>query len=354
MEKVVKLMDMSGFDNVISDGDLVAVKIHFGERGNTAYIHPVVVRAVIDRIKEYGGKPFLTDSNTLYVGSRSNAVDHLTTAILNGFDYAVVGAPLIIADGLRGRDYVTVKIGLKHFKEVKIASAAHHSDALIALSHFKGHEITGFGGALKNLGMGLGSPSGKQMMHSDVLPEIDVDICTGCGKCLKWCPSGAIEVGAAGAALNRASINPSLCIGCGECTVVCPNRSISINWKTTPDTIQEKIAEYAFGLIGDKQGKTGFVNFLTDISPDCDCYDWSDAPLVGDIGFLSSRDPVAIDQASIDLFNQTPGLLGSRLDGGSLDSEDKFKELHGFDWHHQLEYGEKVGLGTREYELVQT
>lgn len=350
LDKVVRLMEAADFGSVISEGDLVAVKIHFGERGNTSYIHPVLVRAVIDRIRDYGGKPFLTDANTLYVGSRSNAVDHLKTAVMNGFDYSVAGAPLIIADGLRGMDYVTVETPFRHFSEVKISSAAHHADAIVALSHFKGHEIAGFGGALKNIGMGLGAPAGKQMMHSDVLPTVDTAKCVACGRCLKWCPGAAITLrGETEAA--KAVIEQESCIGCGECTVVCPERAIAINWKTAPETIQQKIVEYCYGVLNEKKGKCAFINFLTDISPDCDCYDWSDAPVVRDIGYLSSKDPVAIDQASVELFEKEQPIEESRLGEVSGPKEDKLFALHGMEWHHQLEYAEEIGLGSRAFQL---
>jgi uncharacterized Fe-S center protein len=347
LDKVEKLFDRAGLGDIVSPGDLVAVKIHFGERGNTAYVRPQYVRRLVDRLKSRGGKPFLTDANTLYVGSRANAVDHLRTAVENGFAYAVVEAPLVIADGLNGKDFVSVPINLKHFREVKIGSAVYHADALLAVTHFKGHEATGFGGTLKNVGMGSGSRSGKQMMHSDILPEVAAGKCKACGRCAKWCPAGAITV-----AGGRAVIDRDQCLGCGECTVTCSARAIAINWKTTPDVIQEKIAEYSLGVLKAKKGKAGFISFLTNITPECDCPGWSDAPLVGDIGVLASLDPVALDQACVDLVNNQAGLKGTRL-GDRVDAPDKFRVVYpNIDWSVQLEYGEAIGLGTRKYNLI--
>jgi len=350
LDKVDKLFEAAGFSEIIEPKDLVALKIHFGEKGNTGYIRPQFVRRIVDKVKGCQGKPFLTDANTLYVGSRSNAVDHLQTAVENGFDYAVVNCPLVIADGLTGKEYINVHIeGGKHLQEVKIGSAAYHSDAIIAVTHFKGHELTGFGGALKNLGMGLGSRSGKQIMHSDVLPSVTEDKCIACGRCSEWCPAGAIEVEESAVAV----IDKDKCIGCGECTVTCTEGAIKVSWKTTPDIIQEKIAEFTAGVLKNKKGKAGYITFLMNVTPECDCVSFSDVPLVHDIGILASKDPVAIDQACIDLVNKARVLHSSRI-GGTPDVEDKFRAVHKHvDWSVQLAHGEKLGLGSRDYGLIQ-
>jgi Uncharacterized Fe-S center protein len=345
--KLERLITQARLLNCITPKDLVAIKLHFGERGNLAYVQPQYVRRVVEQVKDKGGRPFLTDANTLYVGSRSNAVDHLETAIENGFDYSVVAAPLVIADGLNGKDYVSVPVNLKHFKEVKIGSAAVHADVLLAITHFKGHEATGFGGTLKNLGMGLGSRSGKQQQHSDLLPTVKPEKCTGCGKCTKWCPADAITID------GKAHILEDVCLGCGECTVTCPQKAISINWKTEQDVIQEKIVEYTAGVIKGKEDKVGFITFVTNVSPLCDCYGWNDAPIVGDIGILASKDPIAIDQAAVDLVNQAKGNPHSEL-GSGCNEYDKFRVLFPeINWNVQLEYGEKIGLGSRTYKLIE-
>ena len=346
LDKVERLFERAGFASLINPKDLVAVKVHFGERGNTAFVRPQYLRRIVDKIKQAGGKPFLTDANTLYVGSRANAVEHIETAIENGFAYATVGAPVIIADGLTGRDYVSVPVDLKHFHAAKVAAAAYHADVLIAVSHFKGHETTGFGGVLKNLGMGLASRASKQVIHSDVLPEVDGEKCVACGRCTEWCPAEAITVE------EVAVIDPEKCLGCAECTITCNQDAIAVNWKGEPDVIQEKIVEYACAVLKNKKGKAGFITFVVDVTPQCDCTNYNDIPVVPDVGILASRDPVALDQACVDLVNVQPSTPGSRLDLPA--GADKFRGLYPkIDWEVQLDYAEKIGLGTRKYRLIE-
>ncbi|MGE5404404.1 MAG: DUF362 domain-containing protein [Candidatus Saccharibacteria bacterium] len=348
LDKLEKLFDKADLAETIAPKDLVAIKLHFGEPGNLAYIRPQYVRRMVDKIKKLGGKPFLTDANTLYVGQRANAVDHLDSAIINGFDYAVVGAPLVIADGLTGKDYVKVPIDGKHFKEVNIGAAAYHADAMLVMTHFKCHELTAAGGAIKNVGMGLGSRSGKQQMHSDVIPKINEKMCKGCKKCTKWCPADAITMKE-----KKAVINEKKCWGCGECAVTCPHGSIGINWRTRPEAVGEKMAEYTLGAVANKMDKVGYINFVVDVSPQCDCYGFNDIPVAPNLGILASRDPVAIDQACIDLVNQAPSVKGCVIEH-LAPGEDKFKHVHpGMDWLPQLEHAEKLGLGSRKYKLIE-
>ena len=330
----------------MSDGDLVAVKLHFGEEGNTGFVHPVFVREVVRQVRKAGGKPFLTDANTLYRGKRANSVDHLTCAVRNGFSFATVNAPIIIADGLNGKDGVDVPIsGFDHFDSVRIGSAAVHADAMVVVTHVKGHEATGFGGAMKNLGMGLGTRSAKQRMHSDLKPQVNAEKCTACKKCVKACPVHAIEIHH-----KVAVIDHELCYGCGECVATCSYGAIGIQWKTEPDAIQEKIVEHCAGALADKEGKVVYLSFVTNVSPDCDCWNFSDAPVVADVGVLASTDLVAIDQAAYDLVVQAAGLPGS-LGEGMARGADKFTEITGIDGTGAMRYAEKHGMGSRAYEL---
>lgn len=355
LDKVTRLLKNAGLKRAVAPGDLVAVKLHFGETGNMAYIRPPFVRRAVDMVKDYGGRPFLTDANTLYVGTRQNSVEHMETAIRNGFDYAVVGAPLIIADGLTGKDYVKVSVPGKHFKEVNIGSAAYHADAMVVMSHFKCHELTGFGGAIKNIGMGLGSRSGKQQMHSDVLPEVKDEKCTGCAKCKEWCPADAIEMQPWEGNKKglKAYILDKKCWGCGECAVTCQFDAVRINWRTTPEAAQEKMAEYALGAVQGKTEKVVYISFVMNVSPDCDCFGHNDHPIVQDIGILASLDPVALDTACYDLVNSQPALIGSVIEGCHT-GEDKFQMVHpGINPLTQLEHSEKIGLGMMQYELRQ-
>lgn len=347
LDKVDRLFDRAGFAGCIGAEDLVAVKLHFGEKGNTGFIRPQFIRRVVEKVAACRAKPFLTDANTLYVGSRANAVDHFRTAVENGFAYSVVGAPIIVADGLNGMDYVNVDINMKHFQSVKIASAAYHADAMLVVTHFKGHETSGFGGTIKNIGMGLGSKSGKLQMHSDLLPVVNAEKCTGCANCVQWCPAGAIEV-----AEKKAVIDDKKCIGCGECTVTCRQRAIETYWKTDQNAFQEKMVEYMAGMLKNKKDKVGYISFVMNVTPDCDCCGWSDAPIVNDVGILASKDPIALDQACVDLVNRQRALPNTRLDG-CMGENNKFGHIHPtVDCSTQLAYAEKVGLGSREYNLV--
>ena len=328
---------------------LMAVKLHFGEKGNTAFIRPNFVRWVVDALYENGGRPFLTDANTVYVGTRSEAVSHLTTAIENGFSYAVVKAPLVIADGLTGKAEVEVPIKKKHFQSVFLAEAIVEAEGMVVMSHFKLHEMAGFGGALKNLAMGGASRRGKLAQHSNISPKITEKKCTGCGDCVAHCAQEAISINPE---TQKAVIDPAKCIGCGECILVCPYANIQIQLNESIPVFLEKLAEYAYGVMQSKKDRAVFVSFITQVSPACDCYGHNDAPIVGDIGILASRDPVAIDQAAADLVNQAKGLAGSALKKKSAGT-DKFKDVYPqVDWPIQLEYAEKLGLGSREYELV--
>jgi hypothetical protein len=348
VDKIKRLLDAVGLTARVKKGVLVAVKLHFGEMGNTAHVRPVFVRKIVDMIKQEGGLPFLTDTNTLYVGSRSNSVAHLTTAIRNGFTYAVVDAPLIIADGLRGGNETAVTVNLKRFKRVYIGSEIVRANTLVSVAHFKGHELSGFGGTIKNLGMGCASRKGKLMQHSTVSPKVSRKKCEGCGECVSYCAQEAISL-----VDEKAKIDRKKCVGCGECIIVCPNQAIQIQWDQTIPVFLENMVEYAAGVLKGKRDSATFLNFITQVSPACDCYAHNDAPIVPDIGIVASTDPVAIDQASADLVNDARGLKSSCLTKNFKPGEDKFRAIYpNVDWEIQLEYAETIGLGTRDYSLI--
>ncbi len=346
INKIKRLFDESGLNKSVALNGLSAVKLHFGEEGNDSFIKPIFIRQIVEKILENKGKPFLTDTNTLYYGTRHNSVQHLQTAIKHGFDYAVVGAPLIIADGLLGENWKAVEINLKHFNEVKIAGDILNSDSMIVLSHFKGHGMSGFGGALKNLAMGCAAAPGKIEQHECTKPIIS-DSCTACGVCVGECPVYAMYL-----QNEKSQIDYDMCIGCNNCLEMCPDSAIKLDWDDMY-LFMERMMEYAYGAVQNKEGKVGYINFLTDITPDCDCVPWSDAPLVPDIGILASNDPVALDYASYNLVNQQKGFKESMLHGNYEEEADKFKGVwKKVDGVIQLKYAEKIGLGSMDYELI--
>jgi len=344
LDKLKKMLISAGMNELDFKKKLVAVKIHFGEPGNLAYIRPNYAAAVVKMIKEKEGLPFLTDANTLYKGKRSNGVDHLQSAMENGFNPMTTGCHVVIADGMKGTDYKEILINQKHCKTAKIASAIASADVVISLNHFKGHEFAGFGGCLKNLGMGSGSVGGKLEMHSDSKPLIDSDHCTGCNLCVSNCAHDAVHLGAD----NIAKIEYSKCVGCGQCVAVCRYDAAQVQWDAK--SMQEKIAEYAFAVVKDKPAF--HINFLLDISPNCDCFPNNDMPIVPNIGILASSDPVAIDKASVDLVNKSVPLEASAF--GKQKSDDKFSAIYPHtDWRLGLHHAEKIGLGSQQYEMVE-
>lgn len=347
--KLERLIDTAGLAKTIKKRDLVAVKLHFGELGNTAFIRPVLIRRIVDAVKKVGAFPFLTDANTLYAGTRSDSPRHLATAIQNGFAYSVVGAPLIIADGLRGKSEAAVTINQKRYKRVYIGTDIIEADALISVAHFKGHELSGFGGTIKNVGMGCASRKGKLAQHSTVAPKIVKEKCVGCGECIGHCSQRALSLNEEE---EKAVLDHKKCIGCGECILICPESAIEIEWNQAIPVFLENMVEYTMGVLKGKEDKSLFVNFITDVSPACDCYPMNDAPIVRDIGIVASKDPIAIDQASVDLVNQEQALPESCLTTNTAPGEDKFRGVYPkVDWAIQLDYAESLGLGKRDYNL---
>lgn len=342
LDKIEQLFDVAGFSRLMREGELVALKLNFGERGNTTAIRPEMIKRVVKKVRQTGGEPFLTDSNRLQ-GARRNAARHLHTAKDHGFSIHTVDAPLVVADGIAGKDFVPVEINGKHSKHVKIASAIHQADSLLVLNHFTGHHLTGFCGVLNNLGLGASSRNEVGLAGSEVTIALNPDQCKKCFRCLAQCPTGALS------AEEGLSIDMRRCNACGDCVALCPTSAIAVKGKQQAEEYQEKMVEAFLGAVSNKRDKVGFVSFLLDITPDCDSWNWSDAPVVGDIGIIASRDPVALEQASVDFFLQQAVIPGTRLDGCE---KDRLRELAGgIDWEVQLRYAEKLGLGTRDYEL---
>jgi uncharacterized Fe-S center protein len=332
-EKTRRIFDALELENSVKKDDFVGIKIHFGEKGNTGFIKPPWLKHLIAHLKNKKARVFMTDTNTLYHGSRSNSVDHLQLAAKHGFSIGKLEVPVIIADGLIGRDSGEVEVNLKHVKSAKIASTFFHIDFLLCLSHFTGHVLSGFGAAIKNLGMGCASRAGKLEQHSDVHPWVNAKICTNCSVCMEYCPADAIEQ-----ADGSAHIIDERCIGCGECLVVCNVGAIKMRWDGDALRVQEKMAEYAFGVLKSVKHRAGFINYLVRVTQDCDCMSRNGKVLVPDLGILASLDPVAVDKASVDLLMEA-------------NNRDFLREAIDVDWLAQLRHGEKIGLGSMEYEL---
>lgn len=346
-QKLERLCRRAGMMDIDFKNKYTAIKLHFGELGNLAFLRPNYAKVVADLVKEGGGKPFLTDCNTLYVGSRKNALDHMDTAYLNGFSPLQTGCHVIIADGLKGTDEAVVPVeGGEYIKEAKIGRALMDADILISLTHFKGHESTGFGGALKNIGMGGGSRAGKMEQHNAGKPHVEEETCIGCGQCRKQCAHDAITI-----ADKKSHIDHNKCVGCGRCIGVCPVDAIATDFDEANDILNKKIAEYTKAVVN---GRPCFhIALAVDISPNCDCHSENDIPIVPNVGMFASFDPVALDQACVDAVNRQPVIDGSALSKMPHEHHDHFTDTHpDTNWQVCLEHGEKIGIGQRAYELI--
>ena len=347
-QKLARLIMTAGMDQIDFKDKFVAIKIHFGELGNMAHLRPGYARVLVDIIKDLGGKPFLTDANTMYVGSRKNALDHMETAYLNGFTPYTTGCHILIADGLKGTDDVAVPVvGGTVVREAKIGRAIVDADIIISLNHFKGHEEAGFGGALKNLGMGCGSNEGKRDMHSDGRPVVDESKCIGCGACARNCAHDGPQRQADG----KMRINWVNCMGCGRCLDVCPAKAIYHNYDNAVQMLNYKIAEYAKAVV---DGKPNFhITLVRDVSPYCDCHAENDLPIVPDVGMFASFDPVALDLACAEAVLKQPINPGSKLDKANRPDLDHFTaDFPCTDWRGQIVHGKEIGLGEDSYELI--
>ena len=340
-------MKTAGIGKIDFENKYAAIKMHFGEPGNLAFLRPNYAAVVAKVVKELGGKPFLTDCNTLYVGGRKNALDHLDSAYQNGFSPFSTGCHVLIADGLKGTDEVLVPIEGEYIKEAKIGRAVMDADVFITLNHFKGHESTGFGGALKNIGMGCGSRAGKMEMHSAGKPHVNVKECIGCGNCIRVCAHDAPSISD-----RKASIDHDKCVGCGRCIGVCPKDAVCAAGDESNDILNKKIAEYSLAVVKDRPHF--HVSLVIDVSPNCDCHSENDIPIVPDVGMFASFDPVALDKACADAVNRQPIIAGSQLDHMPHVHHDHFIDsAPTTNWKVCLEHAEKIGLGTQEYELIE-
>jgi uncharacterized Fe-S center protein len=317
LELFERLVTQTGGTNLIDKNQVCAVKTHFGEDGNINYVNPLYVRALFRIIEKFEGKAFLTDTTTLYSGRRSRADSHIELAKEHGFTFA----PVLIADGMYGDDYVEVN-------GAKIARLFKYVRTVFCISHFKGHLNCGFGGALKNLGMGCASKGGKLDMHSGAKPYIDTKRCVQCLRCVEYCAYEAAQKRG-----DNVEIIEELCTGCGGCMSICPEKAIKFSWNAASTQLQKDIARYAAEVIRDKQ--IFYVNFLINISPNCDCFHTNDPMIAPDIGICASYDPVSIDQACYDMIKKPIDELHPHIDASD-----------------QLRFAEEYGAGERAYEII--
>lgn len=328
-----RLWDHMDLDRIVTPEALVAIKQHFGERAAQNVVPPAVTKAVGHRIRSASGKPFVTDSNTLYDGMRANAVDHLELAREHGFSHESLGFPVIIADGLRGESQVTLDGTGQALQHVFLAGAGYMADAAIMLTHVTGHVGAGLGGAIKNVAMGLAGRAGKLQQHHEALPIFTAAKCKACGRCAKHCPVGAVTIE------DVAILDQNRCIGCGECYAFCPHGAVGFDWSTTSTDLQRKMAEYCLAFHREKPGRVAYLSFITRVTKNCDCMS-NPGPGLPDLGVVGSFDPVAVDAAAMALLAERHG-------------RDVFAEF----WPQcnprtQLEYGRQIGLGSLEYEII--
>lgn len=334
--KLSVILDSSGLLSRVKRGSSVAIKMHFGERGNTAYIKPDLIVPLVNRLIARGARPMLTDTNALYSGSRTRTQDHIQTAHEHGFTKELTGSDVVIAEGDDGKDVRDVAINGNYVKAARVASLFCRADSIVGIAHFKAHLLTGFGGALKNIGMGCASREGKLSQHSDVSPHVGRESCSGCSTCEDSCPVDAISM-----VDGKARIEDEKCIGCAECIAVCPDGAITVDWESGASFIQERMAEYAKAALLNKEDKSVFINFAVNIRQECDCFPQDFPVIAPDVGIFASVDPVALDKASMDMVIKISGV-------------DVFKRAHpNRDGLRQLRHAANIGVGNMDYELVE-
>lgn len=333
---ILRLIESIELEKIFSPEELVAVKVHVGEKGNSSHVNPDHIKPIIDFIKSKGAKPFLADTNVLYKSERDNAFDHMILAYKHGFSIEKIGAPFIVADGIAGRNELPVEINAPLNNVVYIASEFLVANSIVVVSHATGHIQTGIGATIKNIGMGMASRKGKLVQHSVSKPTIKQKLCTGCGVCIKWCPEDAIAM-----ENSKARIIEEKCIGCGECLAVCRLNAVKFKWDRSSGELQKQIAEHAYAVVKSKKGKIAYITFLVTMTKDCDCMAQPEKYVVDDIGVIAGYDPVAMDQAVLDLTKNKSGRTLAEASYPGINPEI------------QLEYGEKIGLGSRNYRLIE-
>ncbi|MBU1999233.1 MAG: DUF362 domain-containing protein [Candidatus Omnitrophota bacterium] len=335
-QRLARLLKESKILDFIKENNKVAVKLHFGEEGNTGFVKPQYLRVVCDHIRQNSALPFLSDANTLYRGRRDNCQDHLELSQEHGFTREAVGVDVIIPDDAKKENIAEVKVDGKFITTAKVVKSFLDADVLIGVAHFKGHIMAGFGGALKNIGMGCATREGKLAQHSHICPFVIMQKCTGCSACLLVCPVKAITLKD-----NLAFIDSGKCIGCSSCIAACKFHSIDIPWEQGGVNIQERMVEYAKAILDSHKKRAAFINFATKITAECDCLAKDDPRISPDIGIFASTDPAAIDKAAMDLVLK-------------VCKKDVFKEAHPKrDGMRQLSYAASLGLGSLDYRLIE-
>lgn len=333
----VNKINTESFDKVFTDTKFfvkldgakkLGVKVHFGEDGNNNYLNPLYVKIIIDLAKKANVNPTLIETSTLYRGARQNRTSHIKLAEKHGFHASYVGAPIAILDGERGEEFTEVNVNLKYVKRAKIAKGIDMFDGILNLAHYKGHFVVGFGGVIKNIAMGLAAKGGKLEMHSLTKPYIKQSKCSKCKICLDVCPVDAITITDDDAVIGKN------CIGCASCVEVCPDHAIQINWNEGSESTQKKMAEYAWAILHNRLAL--HFNFALKITPNCDCMNVTEKPIMADIGVFASYDPVACDMALWEL---------TKTNINKLYPEVKPETL--------MDYSEKLGLGKKTYELIE-
>jgi hypothetical protein len=336
-KKARKLFKAASFATCFKQNDFTAIKVHVGEGANNTYVKAPYIKGLVTELLALKTKPFVTDTSTLYVGRRHNAIDHYILAAEHGFSLKGLGIPFIVADGLLGTSETPVKINGQVNKQVFIAYDIARCQSILSVAHFTGHPATCAAATLKTLGMGCASKKGKMKQHAALTLTVG-DNCTRCGLCAQHCPADAITIDDI-----KAHIDQDKCIGCAECLAVCRFNAVKCNWGEESEILQKSMAEHAMGTLKGKENRAAFFNYIISVTKDCDCFNKSNMPkIVDDIGIAASTDPVAVDKAALDLVETRAGKKLPELLGNN--------ELNP---HYQLEHAEHIGLGSTNYQLIE-